>query len=50
MSRDPEMVWMLIEIARLAEAMRQALETWDVKEFGAMLGEHGVVNRRTDSG
>jgi len=50
MARDPEMVWMLQEIARLARAMRDALEAGDVDGFGALLGEHWVLNRRMDPG
>jgi fucokinase len=50
MARDPEMVWMLEEIARLAEAMRVTLESGDVGGFGALLGEHWVLNRRMDPG
>ena len=50
MARDPEMVWMLEEIARLAEAMRDALASGDVSGFGALLGEHWVLNRRMDPG
>jgi fucokinase len=50
MARDPEMVWMLKEIARLAEAMRDALESGDVSGFGALLSEHWVLNRRMDPG
>jgi len=50
MARDPEMVWMLQEIARLAVAMRDALEAGDVSEFGALLSEHWVLNKRMDPG
>jgi hypothetical protein len=41
MARDPEMVWILGEIARLAVAMQVALQAGDVSSFGALLGEHG---------
>ena len=50
MARDPEMVWILGDIARLAIAMRDALETGDVDRFGSLLGEHWVLNRRMDPG
>jgi len=50
MSRDPEMVWMLQEIARLARAMRDALEAGDVSELGRLLSEHWVLNKRMDPG
>ena len=50
MARDREMVWMLEEIARLALAMRDALETGDVSEFGRLLSEHWALNKRMDPG
>jgi fucokinase len=50
MSRDPEMVWMLQEIARLARAMRDALKGGDVSRFGELLGEHWTINKRMDPG
>jgi len=50
MARDPEMVWILDEIARLAVAMRDALLAGDVDGFGALLGEHWEVNKRMDPG
>ena len=50
MARDPEMVWILEEIARLAVAMRDALLADDVDGFGELLGEHWAVNKRMDPG
>ncbi len=50
MARDPEMVWILGDIARLAIAMRDALGTGDVDRFGSLLGEHWALNRRMDPG
>lgn len=50
MARDREMVWILGEIARLALAMRDALESGDVDTFGALLGEHWKLNKRMDPG
>lgn len=50
MSRDPEMVWILQEIARLAVEMKSALERADMQAFGEMLGEHWVLNKRMDPG
>jgi galactokinase/mevalonate kinase-like predicted kinase len=50
MARDPEMVWILEEIARLATAMRDALETGDLDGFGALPGEHWALNKRMDPG
>jgi fucokinase len=50
MARDPEMVWIQQEIARLAVAMRDALEARDVSHFGELLSEHWVINKRMDPG
>jgi fucokinase len=50
MARDPEMVWIQQEIARLAVAMRDALEAGDVSHFGELLSEHWVINKRMDPG
>jgi fucokinase len=50
MARDPEMVWIQQEIARLAIAMREALLTNDVSRFGELLSEHWVINKRMDPG
>jgi len=50
MARDPEMVWILQEIARLALAMRAALEAGDLDQLGALLAEHWALNRRMDPG
>jgi fucokinase len=50
LARDPEMVWIQKEIARLALAMRDALETGEVSGFGALLGEHWTLNKRMDPG
>ena len=50
MARDPEMVWFLGEIARLALAMRDALTAGDLDEFGALLAEHWALNKRMDPG
>ena len=50
MARDPEMVWIQLEIARLAVAMREALLANDVARFGELLSEHWVINKRMDPG
>ncbi len=50
MARDPEMVWIQAEIARLAVAMRHALLGNDLDAFGALLGEHWTLNKRMDPG
>ena len=50
LGRDPEMVWLLREIARLAQAMRTALQAGDVGGFGELLGEHWALNKRIDLG
>ena len=50
MVRDPEMVWILGELARLALAMRDALEGGDLDTFGRLLGEHWLLNKRMDPG
>lgn len=50
MARDPEMVWIQAEIARLAVAMRDALIGNDLDGFGALLGEHWALNKRMDPG
>jgi fucokinase len=50
MAREPEMVHILQEIARLAEEMQDALQRGDVDAFGTMLGEHWVLNKRMDPG
>jgi fucokinase len=50
MARDPEMVWIQQEIARLAVAMREALLANEVARFGELLSEHWVINKRMDPG
>ena len=50
MARDPEMVWIQKEIARLAVAMRDALESGNVSGFGELLSEHWALNKRMDPG
>lgn len=50
MARDPEMVWIQAEIARLAVAMRDALVGNDLDAFGLLLGEHWALNKRMDPG
>ncbi len=50
MAREPEMVRIQAEIARLALAMRAALESGDVDGFGALLGEHWLLNKGMDPG
>ena len=50
MVRDPEMVWIQSEIARLALAMRDALSSGDLDAFGVLLGRHWVLNKRMDPG
>jgi fucokinase len=50
MARDPEMVWIQGEIARLAVAMRDALRAGEIGAFGALLSEHWALNKRMDPG
>jgi fucokinase len=50
MARDPEMVWIQKEIARLAKAMQDALRGGDLDLFGVLLTEHWVLNKRMDPG
>jgi fucokinase len=50
LARDPEMVWILKEIARLARAMQSALQAGDLDHFGRLLGEHWLLNKRMDPG
>ncbi|MFN2130770.1 MAG: L-fucokinase [Anaerolineae bacterium] len=50
MARDPEMVWIQGEIARLAVAMRDELVAGDVDGFGELLSEHWALNKRMDAG
>jgi len=50
MARDPEMVWIQQEIARLAVAMRDALQAGEVSHFGELLSEHWAINKRMDPG
>jgi fucokinase len=50
MNRDPEMVWIQQEIARLALAMRDALLAGDLDVLGGLLGEHWTLNKRMDPG
>jgi fucokinase len=50
LGREPEMVWLLREIARLAQAMRAALRAGDIGGFGELLGEHWALNKRIDPG
>jgi fucokinase len=50
MERDPEMVGILRRIAELALEMRQALQRSDLDEFGRLLGEHWLLNKRMDPG
>ena len=50
MVRNPEMVWIQHEIARLALAMRTALEQGDVSYCGELLSEHWAINKRMDPG
>jgi fucokinase len=50
LARDPEMVWLLGEIARLAGEMCNALQAGDISGFGELLGEHWALNKRMDPG
>jgi fucokinase len=50
MARDPEMVWIQGELARLALAMQRALATDELAEFGRLLTEHWALNKRMDPG
>jgi fucokinase len=50
LARDPEMVWIQEEIARLAVEMNAALKEGQVDRFGELLAEHWVINQRMDPG
>ena len=50
MARDPEMVWIQNEIARLAVAMHSALQAGNVGGLGELLSEHWALNKRMDPG
>jgi fucokinase len=50
LARDPEMVWIQEEIARLAVEMNETLRTGQVDRFGELLAEHWVINQRMDPG
>ena len=50
MVRDPEMVWILDEIARLAKEMWKELQAGDVDAMGLLLREHWALNKRMDPG
>ena len=50
MARDPEMVGMLTEIARLAYAMQRALLDEDLDTLGELVAEHWLINKRMDPG
>jgi len=50
MSRDPDLLSMLQEIARLALAMRDALADEDLDGLGRLLAEHWRINVRMDPG
>jgi len=50
MARDPEMVWIQKEIARLAVAMQETLNAGNLGDFGALLSEHWALNKRMDPG
>ena len=50
MARDPEMVWIQGELARLAGVMREALIAGDLPTFGQLLTDHWVQNKRMDPG
>jgi fucokinase len=50
MARERKMVWVLDDLARLAHGMHQALAAGDVTGFGALMGEHWVLNKRMDPG
>ncbi|HZY40552.1 MAG TPA: L-fucokinase, partial [Anaerolineae bacterium] len=50
LARDPEMVWIQAEIARLALEMNVALKAGNVDRFGELLAEHWVINQRMDPG
>jgi fucokinase len=50
LARDPEMVWIQQEIARLAGEMKAALQAGQVDRFGELLAEHWVINQRMDPG
>ncbi len=50
MTRDPEMVAMLADIAALAVEMQRALLAVDLDAFGALIGAHWQINKRMDAG
>ena len=50
MARDPKMVWIQQEIARLALEMRDALAAGDLDGFGGLLSEHWALNKQMDPG
>lgn len=50
LARDPEMVWIQAEIARLAVEMNAALIAGNVDRFGELLAEHWIINQRMDPG
>ena len=50
MARDPEMVWILGEIGRLALEMERALQRSDIDQFGGLVREHWLLNKRMDPG
>lgn len=50
MTRDPEMVAMLADIAALAVQMQRALLAEDLDAFGALIGAHWQINKRMDAG
>ncbi len=50
MAREPQMVWIQSEIARLALAMRECLLGGDLDGFGWLLGEHWILNKQMDPG
>jgi len=48
MARDPEMVAILPDIAKLALAMREHLQQGRLNDVGALLSEHWMLNKRMD--
>ncbi len=49
-ARDPEMASILHEIGQLAIQMRDALHAGDLDNFGHLLGQHWLLNKRMDPG
>jgi fucokinase len=47
-SGDPQTVFILAEIQRIARSMRRALDIGDVDRFGALMWDHWELNKQLD--